>query len=541
MTFSDQWEKLLEAEISKGLTENELKSGVLDSENKETEVSASEQERVMSEFSERNPSPGRLHVSAEPLMEQMEEKQEKCDILSLGELMFQFNSPGVPHDETETQLKTEQTSSCEPAKNQEPAPQSCLNQEPAPQSCLNKEPAPQSCLNQEPAPQSCLNKEPAPQSCLNQEPAPQSSLTKPGPKKKRKQKPAKNLQGGLEEPKTPIKSFSTSERGKSPPIAPAQASLSSTETQQVKTIRNNLPSDERERSTPIVIRYSSPSDEQERSTPIKIRNNLPSDKRERSSPIKIRFSLPSDEQERSTPIKIRYSLPSEEQERSTPIKIRYSLPSDKRERSSPIKIRYSLPSDERERSPPIAIRYSLPSDERERSPPIAIRYSLPSDERERSPPIAIRYSFPSDAPFMPLHLIPDQGSTKIIQNREISSQWDTTHIHNLAWEVSRHILQEKYLFVAHPLVMKLCQQLEEQMLEWNVKESPNHNKKIACDIYRDLCSKKRNKLMNFSALVTEDESDTIITEIHNHLVRPKKSSKLYSFFQSIRHALCRHC
>uniref|UniRef100_A0AAV2L797 Uncharacterized protein n=1 Tax=Knipowitschia caucasica TaxID=637954 RepID=A0AAV2L797_KNICA len=186
----------------------------------------------MSEFSERNPSPGRLHVSAEPLMEQMEEKQEKCDILSLGELMFQFNSPGVPHDETETQLKTEQTSSCEPAKNQEPAPQSCLNQEPAPQSCLNKEPAPQSCLNQEPAPQSCLNQEPAPQSCLNKEPAPQSSLTKPGPKKKRKQKPAKNLQGGLEEPKTPIKSFSTSERGKSPPIAPAQASLSSTETQQ---------------------------------------------------------------------------------------------------------------------------------------------------------------------------------------------------------------------------------------------------------------------------------------------------------------------
>uniref|UniRef100_A0AAV2L4V6 Uncharacterized protein n=1 Tax=Knipowitschia caucasica TaxID=637954 RepID=A0AAV2L4V6_KNICA len=30
MTFSDQWEKLLEAEISKGLTENELKRGVLD-------------------------------------------------------------------------------------------------------------------------------------------------------------------------------------------------------------------------------------------------------------------------------------------------------------------------------------------------------------------------------------------------------------------------------------------------------------------------------------------------------------------------------
>uniref|UniRef100_A0AAV2L6M4 Uncharacterized protein n=1 Tax=Knipowitschia caucasica TaxID=637954 RepID=A0AAV2L6M4_KNICA len=308
----------------------------------------------------------------------MEEKQEKCDILSLGELMFQFNSPGVPHDETETQLKTEQTSSCEPAKNQEPAPQSCLNQEPAPQSCLNKEPAPQSCLNQEPAPP--------------------SSLTKPGPKKKRKQKPAKNLQGGLEEPKTPIKSFSTSERGKSPPIAPAQASLSNTKTQQVKTIRNNLPSDEQE-----------------------------------------------------------------------------------------------------------------------------------------------RYSLPSDAPFVPLHLIPDQGSTKIIQNPEISSQWDTAHISILAWEVSRHILQEKHLSVEHPLVMKLCQQLEEQMLDWNVKESPKHNKKIACDIYRDLCSKKRNKLMNFSALVTEDESDTIITEIHNHLVRPKKSSKLSSFFQSLRHALCRHC
>uniref|UniRef100_A0AAV2JUM3 Uncharacterized protein n=1 Tax=Knipowitschia caucasica TaxID=637954 RepID=A0AAV2JUM3_KNICA len=47
MTFSDQWEKLLEAEISKGLTERELKSGMLDSENKETEVSASEQERMI--------------------------------------------------------------------------------------------------------------------------------------------------------------------------------------------------------------------------------------------------------------------------------------------------------------------------------------------------------------------------------------------------------------------------------------------------------------------------------------------------------------
>uniref|UniRef100_A0AAV2KZI1 Uncharacterized protein n=1 Tax=Knipowitschia caucasica TaxID=637954 RepID=A0AAV2KZI1_KNICA len=209
MTFSDQWEKLLEAEISKGLTERELKSGVLDSENKETE-----QERVMSEFSERNPSPGQLHVSAEPLMEQIEVKQEKGDILSLGELMLQFDSLGAPHDETETQLKTEQTSSCEPVKNQEPSPQSCLNQEPAPQSCLN------------------------------QEPAPQSSLTKGGPKMRKKQKPAKDLQGGLEKPKTPIESFSTSERGNSPSIAPAQVSLSNTETQQVESIRNTPPSDE---------------------------------------------------------------------------------------------------------------------------------------------------------------------------------------------------------------------------------------------------------------------------------------------------------
>uniref|UniRef100_A0AAV2JYB5 Uncharacterized protein n=1 Tax=Knipowitschia caucasica TaxID=637954 RepID=A0AAV2JYB5_KNICA len=299
--------------------------------------------------------------------------------------MLQFDSPGAPHDETETQLKTEQSSSCEPAKNQEPSPQSCLNQEPAPQNCLNQEPAPQNCLNQEPAPQNCLNQE-------------------PGPKTRRKQKPAKDLQGGLEEPKTPIESFSTSERGNSPPIAPAQTSLSNTETQQVESIRNNLPSDEREKPPPI--------------------------------------------------------------------KIRYSLPSDEREGSPPIKIRYSLPSDERERSPPIKIRYSLPSDERERSPPIKIRYSLPSDERERSPPIAVRYSLPSDAPFMPLHLIPDQGSTEIMKKHEISSQWDTVYIYNLAWEVSRHILQEKPLSLEHPLVMKLYQKLEEQMWEWNVKESP---------------------------------------------------------------------
>uniref|UniRef100_A0AAV2IZT9 Uncharacterized protein n=1 Tax=Knipowitschia caucasica TaxID=637954 RepID=A0AAV2IZT9_KNICA len=114
----------------------------------------------MSKFSERNPSPGRLHVSAEPPMEQMEVKQKKCDIPSLGEIMLQFDSPGVLHDETETQLKTEQTSSCEPTQNQELAPQSCLNQEPVPQ----------------------------------------SSLTKPGPKKQRKQKPTKDLQDGLEEP-----------------------------------------------------------------------------------------------------------------------------------------------------------------------------------------------------------------------------------------------------------------------------------------------------------------------------------------------------
>uniref|UniRef100_A0AAV2KNE8 Coatomer alpha subunit C-terminal domain-containing protein n=1 Tax=Knipowitschia caucasica TaxID=637954 RepID=A0AAV2KNE8_KNICA len=379
MTFSDQWDRLIQAEISKGLTESHLKTEVLEVETSIEATEESEQERARTEVSERNPSPGRAHVSAEPLMEQMEVTQEEWDILSFGEVLMQRHSPGVPHEETETREaetreaetngtethetetqthetethetethQTEQTSSCEPPQNQEPA---------------------------------------------------QSSLTKPKKKKKRKQRPAQDLQSGLEVTKTPVERFSTSESEKSPRVAPAQVTSSISESQQVKTIRYN--------SDALVL------------------------------------------------------IPDQ-----TPMK---SISMNKRERS-PIKTRYS----------------------------------------------------PSETPLRPLQLVPDQvpdqASDLIMKNHELSSQWETSQIQDLAWGVSRHILQDKDLSPTHPLVTKLSQRLEEQMWEWRIKESPDCIKRITCF------------------------SDCIISEIHNRLVGPKKKrSRLSSFFHSVRHALCRYC
>uniref|UniRef100_A0AAV2J6N1 Uncharacterized protein n=1 Tax=Knipowitschia caucasica TaxID=637954 RepID=A0AAV2J6N1_KNICA len=401
MTFSDQWDRLIQAEISKGLTESHLKTEVLEVETSIEATEESEQERARTEVSERNPSPGRAHVSAEPLMEQMEVKQEEWDILSFGEVLMQRHSPGVPHEETETREAETREAETREAETREAETREAETREAETRETETNETE----THQTEQTSSC---EP-PQ---NQEPA-QRSLTKPKKKKKRKQRPAQDLQSGLEVTKTPVERFSTSESEKSPIVAPAQVTSSISEPQQVKTIRYN--------SDALVLIPDQTSQTEEDPTPMK------------------------------------------------------------------------------------SISMSEP-------------LQLVPDQ------------------------VPDQASDLIMKNHELSSQWETSQIQDLAWGVSRHILQDKDLSPTHPLVTKLSQRLEEQMWEWRIKESPDCIKRITCDVYKELCSGNKKTWVHFAALIQEGFSDCIISEIHNRLVGPKKKrSRLSSFFHSVRHALCRYC
>uniref|UniRef100_A0AAV2JSH0 Uncharacterized protein n=1 Tax=Knipowitschia caucasica TaxID=637954 RepID=A0AAV2JSH0_KNICA len=446
MTFSDQWDRLIQAEISKGLTESHLKTEVLEVETSIEATEESEQERARTEVSERNPSPGRAHVSAEPLMEQMEVKQEEWDILSFGEVLMQRHSPGVPHEETETREAETREAETREAETRETETREAETREAETREAETREAETREAetngtethetetqTHETETHETETHQTEQTSSCeppQNQEPA-QRSLTKPKKKKKRKQRPAQDLQSGLEVTKTPVERFSMSDSEKSPRVAPAQVTSSISEPQQVKTIRYN--------SDALVLIPDQTSQTEEDQTPMK---------------------------------------------------------------------------------------------------------SISMSERERSP-IKTRYS-PSETPLRPLQLVPDQvpdqASDLIRKNHEVSSQWETSQIQDLAWGVSRHILQDKDLSPTHPLVTKLSQRLEEQMWEWRIKESPDCIKRITCDVYKELCSGNKKTWVHFAALIQEGFSDCIISEIHNRLVGPKKKrSRLSSFFHSVHHALCRYC
>uniref|UniRef100_A0AAV2JNM2 Coatomer subunit alpha n=1 Tax=Knipowitschia caucasica TaxID=637954 RepID=A0AAV2JNM2_KNICA len=485
MTFSDQWDRLIQAEISKGLTESHLKTEVLEVETSIEATEESEQERARTEVSERNPSPGRAHVSAEPLMEQMEVKQEEWDILSFGEVLMQRHSPGVPQEEAETREAETREAETREAETREAETREAETREAETREAETREAETREAETREAETREAETREAETReaetreaetreaetreaetreaetreaetreaetreaetreaetreaetreteqtsSCeppQNQEPA-QRSLTKPKEKKKRKQRPAQDLQSGLEVTKTLVERFSMSDSEKSPRVAPAQVTSSISESQQVKTIRYN--------SDALVLIPDQTSQTEEDQTPMK---------------------------------------------------------------------------------------------------------SISMSERERSP-IKTRYS-PSETPLRPLQLVPDQvpdqASGLIRKNHEVSSQWETSQIQDLPWGVSRHILQDKDLSPTHPLVTKLSQRLEEQMWEWRIKESPDCIKRITCDVYKELWSGNKKTWVHFAALIQEGFSDCIISEIHNRLVGPKKKrSRLSSFFHSIRKIL----
>uniref|UniRef100_A0AAV2M217 Coatomer alpha subunit C-terminal domain-containing protein n=1 Tax=Knipowitschia caucasica TaxID=637954 RepID=A0AAV2M217_KNICA len=476
MTFSDQWDRLIQAEISKGLTESHLKTEVLEVETSIEATEESEQERARTEVSERNPSPGRAHVSAEPLMEQMEVTQEEWDILSFGEVLMQRHSPGVPHEETETretrEAETREAETRE-AETREAETREAETRETETHEAKTNETETREAETRETETREAKTNETETREAETREAETREAETREAKTREAETREAKTREAETREAETretetngTVTHETETREAETREAETREAETNETETREAETREaetreaetreaKTREAETREAETREAETNGTETHETETQThetetheteTHQTEQTLSCEPPQNQEPAQSSLTKPKKKKKRKQ--RPAQDLQSGLEVTKTPVERFSTSESEKSPRVAPAQVTSSISESQQVKT----IRYN--SDALVLIPDQTPMKSISMNKRERSP-IKTRYS-PSETPLRPLQLVPDQvpdqASDLIMKNHELSSQWETSQIQDLAWGVSRHILQDKDLSPTHPLV-----------------------------------------------------------------------------------------